>query len=673
MDAMMFHKAAGLSIVLVLAFIASAYAQPTGAPAGISPKSAPAPESDAGAEATFDIPVQLGWNFISVPLVQWDTGIAEVLDDHDSGDTTWNDVLWWDASDGADSWKRHYIGWAAINNDLNNINHTMGFQINITGIGDGTLTVNGTLPDKVDMVLFEGQNMVGYPRTNDSAYTVADLKAETTVDGAENSSSVDYSDAHVMKRGTGYWLNATANCTWTIYNNYTLGAAPTISLLSPANNTVFQPGTLITLEIAGSSPYVRTSIDGGAPIDLTPPYEIHTDDWEDGAVTVEVSANDQNGTSVELYRFTVDSTDPEIILNSPSDGALVRVGTVIDMSVNESNLAAVNYTAGPRGGNLTAPFDIDTTGWADGLVRVTVQATDLAGNPATEDYDFTMDGTAPAVTSTVPNNASLGVPVDADLVIQFSEAMDKNATESALSMTPDVGIEELAWNGNANQLTISFSENMTQSTRYRVSLGTAARDVVGNTIDGTFRWEFTTWVDIDGDGLPANQDQDDDGDGYMDPIDQFPNDSGEWLDTDGDGVGDNADLDDDNDSVPDASDAYPLDQYESADSDGDGIGDNEDAFPNDSTETEDSDGDGLGDNEDFLPNLDNNMFYLMAILAPCVTVVIVAMIVTRARERRGRPPAEKPTPKAAEDGTVAVSEKTEKRPPADPMAPPPEE
>ena len=100
----------------------------------------------------------------------------------------------------------------------------------------------------------------------------------------------------------------------------------------------------------------------------------------------------------------------------------------------------------------------------------------------------------------------------------------------------------------------------------------------------------------------AEEQPDSDGDGFVDPVDAFPDDPDERLDSDGDGVGDNADTDDDNDGVGDASDAFPTDPAEWRDSDGDGVGDNADDFPADRFETADSDGDGLGDNADAFPN-----------------------------------------------------------------------
>ena len=92
-----------------------------------------------------------------------------------------------------------------------------------------------------------------------------------------------------------------------------------------------------------------------------------------------------------------------------------------------------------------------------------------------------------------------------------------------------------------------------------------------------------------------------DEDGFVDPVDLFPDDAGDWWDADRDGVGDNADSDDDNDGVLDGHDAFPFDASESADSDGDGLGDNADAFPLDPAERLDTDGDGIGDYSDHFP------------------------------------------------------------------------
>ncbi|MCH2170734.1 hypothetical protein MK489_08105 [Myxococcota bacterium] len=138
--------------------------------------------------------------------------------------------------------------------------------------------------------------------------------------------------------------------------------------------------------------------------------------------------------------------------------------------------------------------------------------------------------------------------------------------------------------------------------------------------------------DADGDGLEARKElelgtwanrADSDGDGFLDPVDEFPLNHDEWIDTDGDGVGNNADVDDDGDGISDrwelihGLDARDPDDAEvdsdldgstnleefragtlPVDRDDDGAADALDRFPDDPSEWADHDGDGTGDNED---------------------------------------------------------------------------
>ncbi|GIX07941.1 MAG: hypothetical protein KatS3mg115_2344 [Candidatus Poribacteria bacterium] len=108
--------------------------------------------------------------------------------------------------------------------------------------------------------------------------------------------------------------------------------------------------------------------------------------------------------------------------------------------------------------------------------------------------------------------------------------------------------------------------------------------------------------DIDGDGLPNDQDEDDDNDGVLDHQDAFPLDPSEWEDADGDLIGDRMDADDDADGIGDDHNGNGTPDYRELDFDGDGIPRAEsvpwDAFPWDPTEWRDTDQDGIGDNTD---------------------------------------------------------------------------
>jgi predicted transcriptional regulator len=165
---------------------------------------------------TFDIPVQLGYNLISVPLIQANQSILAVLGDN-GGDTTWDYALWYDPLD-EDHWKTHGTFRPASLNDLNNVNHSMGIILNISNVGsDGCLNVRGALPTTTSIYLYAGRNLVGFPAINDNlSITIGDIKAATgnIVTSVENRQEMPYDDDYVLKRGDGYYLCASENCTW---------------------------------------------------------------------------------------------------------------------------------------------------------------------------------------------------------------------------------------------------------------------------------------------------------------------------------------------------------------------------------------------------------------------------------------------------------------------------
>jgi len=105
---------------------------------------------------------------------------------------------------------------------------------------------------------------------------------------------------------------------------------------------------------------------------------------------------------------------------------------------------------------------------------------------------------------------------------------------------------------------------------------------------------ITTEIDVEEvvELKPAETNPDIDGDGVPNDQDAFPEDDSETIDTDGDGTGNNADTDDDNDGVADGNDDFPLDPSEQTDTDNDGTGNNADT---------DDDGDGVEDSADDFP------------------------------------------------------------------------
>ena len=132
---------------------------------------------------------------------------------------------------------------------------------------------------------------------------------------------------------------------------------------------------------------------------------------------------------------------------------------------------------------------------------------------------------------------------------------------------------------------------------------------------------LSTPDDMDDDGMCDDQDPDDDGDGFGDDVDAFPNNSAEWSDVDSDGTGDNADTDDDDDGWSDSDEiSCGSDSVESTstpkDVDGDGICD--------VLDTDNTDG------PDYVQDGNNTPGF--GIVLATLAMVCAAMIVGRRRQ-----------------------------------------
>ena len=89
---------------------------------------------------------------------------------------------------------------------------------------------------------------------------------------------------------------------------------------------------------------------------------------------------------------------------------------------------------------------------------------------------------------------------------------------------------------------------------------------------------------------------DGDGDGASDSGDLWPDDASQWFDSDGDGYGDESDGTDGDDCPSEPGTSTKGGSFGCPDQDGDGWSDAQDAFPEHRSQHVDSDGDGYGDN-----------------------------------------------------------------------------
>lgn len=162
---------------------------------------------------SYDIPLNLGWNLISVPLELSDNSVSNVLS---SISGKWSIVKYYDIQDKADPWKTYRVGSSV--NDLASIDNEMGFWIYITQ-ANVTLTVSGIIPTSTSIPLYAGWNLVGYP--TQTTQTVAIVLWGTGADRINVFDLVspyikEVGPTYVMKPGEGYWVHVPADTVWTV-------------------------------------------------------------------------------------------------------------------------------------------------------------------------------------------------------------------------------------------------------------------------------------------------------------------------------------------------------------------------------------------------------------------------------------------------------------------------
>jgi parallel beta-helix repeat protein len=165
----------------------------------------------------FDMPLQQGWNLISLPLEQ--TNPYDIFQVLQSIDGKWDLIQTYDPTDD-DHWIHYNVNWPSELNELDGLDHKIGFWINITEPGGTTLTVFGNYPTSTSITLYTGWNLVGYPSFVEKP--ISNSLTGTGYDAVEGfNASTPYhisplSDSYMMKPGEGYWVHVPADTVWVV-------------------------------------------------------------------------------------------------------------------------------------------------------------------------------------------------------------------------------------------------------------------------------------------------------------------------------------------------------------------------------------------------------------------------------------------------------------------------
>ncbi|UCE38302.1 MAG: PQQ-like beta-propeller repeat protein [Thermoplasmata archaeon] len=158
-----------------------------------------------------------GWNLVSVPWVQTDQDLNDVLG---SISGSYDAVQWLDLNK---DWK-HYKKGEPYGNDLNLINEKMGFWIHITQSGDTIFYYNGTEPTENQIItLYPGWNMVGYPSlsSHDRTKGLNNLTFDVDVNAiwtynATAQKWIGLGPSDHFEPGRGYYIHAISKCEWEV-------------------------------------------------------------------------------------------------------------------------------------------------------------------------------------------------------------------------------------------------------------------------------------------------------------------------------------------------------------------------------------------------------------------------------------------------------------------------
>jgi hypothetical protein len=249
------------------------------------------------------------------------------------------------------------------------------------------------------------------------------------------------------------------------------GTPPAINLTSPTNNSILGDGDNLNFDILDENiDWVRV-YENGIPSGIMGfPYIWNITGEPDGPYTVRVDAQDLAGNfQSRSYNFTI-AIPPRISLEFPSNDSLIKPGMMIELHVEDSNLLHVNYSMN-FGSNITlnSPYDINTSGWADGPYFIEVHAIDTMGNSNISLYFFTVDSTPPTIFLTEPLNNSHVLP-GTDLKFEIIDDNIIAVTNSTNGGSPEpfswpYWIDTAGWNDGLYNISIMAVDGQNFITR----------------------------------------------------------------------------------------------------------------------------------------------------------------------------------------------------------------
>jgi murein DD-endopeptidase MepM/ murein hydrolase activator NlpD len=184
------------------------------------------------------------------------------------------------------------------------------------------------------------------------------------------------------------------------------------------------------------------------------------------------------GTTYQLRENGNTLSDPYLILRNSSGSILLRDN---DSGGNHNSL--ITFTP-----STTGAYYLDAGGYGSNIGTYNVSV-------------IRLDTTAPTVSSFSPTDGATGVAVGSNIVLTFSESIQKGAGTIAIHSGSATGTTIESYNVasssnitvSGNTLTINPTTNLVNNTHYFVTLtSSSVKDIAGNNYAGTTSYDFTT-------------------------------------------------------------------------------------------------------------------------------------------------------------------------------------
>ena len=259
---------------------------------------------------------------------------------------------------------------------------------------------------------------------------------------------------------------------------------PKISILSPENKTYTTKSISLIFALNEPTSWIGYSLDGSANITVTSNISLTIAD--DRAYSIIVYANDTSGNmgkSEKVY-FTIDTTPPSIIIQSPENKSYKTTTVSLNFTINEPT-SWKGYSLDGQA-NVTLATNKTLSGLTEGIHRITLYANDTFGHMgSSETVYFKIDTTAPIISILSPENKTY---TTSSITLNFT--INEAATWIRYSLD---GQANQTISGNTTLPTLADGAHKVRIYMQDTAGNTAASAIVYFTVN-TQQEAFPTWM-----------------------------------------------------------------------------------------------------------------------------------------------------------------------------------